>query len=124
MDFQTAVKTCFQKYVTFSGRARRKEYWFWFLFSFVSIIVVSIIDKNLFLGNAYGKNGPLYTIFLLGTFLPGLSVFIRRLHDLDKSGWWALILIIPVIGFIVGIVWASMKGTVGDNRFGPDTLAS
>jgi len=59
----------------------------------------------------------------LALFLPGLALAIRRLHDLDRSGWWFLLVFIPVIGAIILIIWACTKGTDGPNRFGPDRLA-
>ena len=81
MDFMTAVKTCFGKYVDFSGRASRSEMWFFFLFTWIAAIVAIIIDLVLIGTTA------LYYIVALGTVLPSLAVHVRRLHDLGKSGW-------------------------------------
>ncbi|HHB81462.1 MAG TPA: DUF805 domain-containing protein, partial [Aliiroseovarius sp.] len=61
-------------------------------------------------------------LFMLATFLPNISVMVRRLHDTDRSGWWYWIVLVPLIGFILLIVWFASKGTTGDNRFGPDPL--
>lgn len=117
MDFMTAVKTCLiEKYVTFSGRGRRSEYWFWVLFGVIGSIILGVFDDVL----GMKLLGPLFS---LATFLPAISAAVRRLHDLDKSGWWLLILLIPIVGTIIFIVWAATKGTTGDNRFGPDPLA-
>lgn len=119
MDFSTSVKTClFQKYVTFSGRATRSEFWFFYLFVSVPTIGLSIIfgtqaDSMPWIINA------LLTIFNLAVFLPFLSVTVRRLHDIGKSGWWQLIILVPLIGVILLIVWLVTKSEAADNRFGP-----
>lgn len=116
MNFSEAIKLGFSNYVNFSDRACRSEYWYWFLFAAIGGIVTYIID--LAIGEPVTN-----TIFSLGIFLPGLSVAIRRLHDLDRSGWWILLFLIPLIGAIILIVWFCSKGTDGPNRFGPDRLA-
>jgi uncharacterized membrane protein YhaH (DUF805 family) len=67
--------------------------------------------------------GFLSLIWSLAVLLPGIAVAVRRMHDLDKSGWWVLIGLIPIIGWIIFIIWACTKGTDGSNRFGPDPLA-
>ena len=121
MDFSTAIKTCFGKYVTFSGRAERPEFWYWVLFSIIGSIVTSIIDAVLFGAGGLGLLNPL---FALATFLPSLAVSVRRLHDLDKSGWWYLLVFIPIVGWIILIVWYASAGTNGDNRFGPKPSAA
>jgi uncharacterized membrane protein YhaH (DUF805 family) len=121
MGFTDAIKTCFRKYIGFSGRAARSEYWYWALFILLLQIVAWLIDMTLFGFNTTGVN-PIGSIFSLATFLPGLAVSIRRLHDIDRVGWWVLLALIPVIGWIVLIYWACLRGTVGANRFGPDPL--
>lgn len=127
MNFIDAVKTCFQKYATFSGRAMRSEYWFFVLFNFLGGFVLGLIDGMLFASvdpaTGHASSGPLGLIFSLATLLPGLAVGVRRLHDLDKSGWWILINIIPIVGWIIFIVWAATKGTEGPNKFGPPATA-
>ena len=67
--------------------------------------------------------GPIGIIWSLGNLLPNIAVAVRRLHDIDRSGWWLLIGIIPLVGWIILIVWYCQKGTTGDNRFGADQLA-
>lgn len=121
MDFQTAVKTCFANYVTFRGRAARSEYWYFVLFLMIAGAVTGVLDATLLPGS---QLSPLNSIFSLVTFLPSLAVTSRRLHDLDKSGWWQLLWAIPIIGWIVLIVWLAQRGTPGPNRFGPDPLGS
>ena len=124
MNFTEAVKTCFSKYATFSGRAARPEYWWWILFTFIVYTATFAIDANFIapmLGlSAFGEDGsqPLSTLVSLILLLPGIAVGVRRLHDIDRSGWWMLIVLIPVIGVLVLIYWAVQRGTDGENRFG------
>ena len=120
MGFGQAIGSGFKNYVGFSGRACRSEYWFWVLFVFIVGIVLGILDQVLFPDNPSGLLGPLFS---LAVFLPGLAVFIRRLHDIDKVGWWCLLILIPIVGWIILIIWAVKKGDDGGNRFGSDPLA-
>ena len=124
MDFPTSVKTVFQKYTTFSGRAARSEYWYFVLFVFIAIMVLNILDHALFAGALEGEDSfePLTLIFQLLILVPSLAVGARRLHDTGRSGWWQLINIIPIIGFIVLIVWFATKSDPLPNRFDIPTL--
>ena len=119
MNFFEAISSGFRNYVGFSARAIRSEYWYWTLFYILLIIVTSVIDIAIV---GPGQYGPVTTITYLATFLPALAVSIRRLHDLDRTGWWILLALIPLIGAIILLVWYCMRGTVGPNRFGPDPL--
>jgi uncharacterized membrane protein YhaH (DUF805 family) len=119
MNFTQAISSGFQNYVNFTGRAARSEYWFWTLFTVLVSIAAGLIDLALFRSFDFS---PLSTIVSLGTLLPSLAVGVRRLHDLDRTGWW-LLLVITVIGAIVLLVWFCMRGTAAPNRFGPDPLA-
>ena len=115
MGFVDAIKAGFSNYVNFSDRACRSEYWYWVLFVVIGVIVTKIID--------YAIGYPVtYFIFSLAIFIPGLAVGIRRLHDLDRSGWWILLSLIPLVGAIILIVWFCSQGTQGTNRFGQDPL--
>jgi uncharacterized membrane protein YhaH (DUF805 family) len=118
MNFTQAISSGFQNYVNFSGRASRSEYWYWTLFAILVSIVTSGIDHLIF---PFMDFSPLNSLAGLALFLPGLAVGIRRLHDLDRTGWWVL-LILTIIGIIVLIAWFVMRGTVGPNRYGPDPL--
>lgn len=102
-----------KNYVNFEGRARRKEYWFYTLAIFITIIIAMILD------NILGTGFLLYAIVVLGTFLPSLAVGIRRLHDTNRSGWWYLICLIPLIGPILLIIWLASETTREANQWGP-----
>lgn len=117
MDFQTSVKTCFNKYADFTGRSRRSELWWFALFAFVLGLVTTALDAML------GTFGILNAIGSLAILLPSIAVGVRRLHDRDMVGWWYLIAFIPAVGAIALIIIFCLKGTEGPNRFGPDPLA-
>lgn len=130
MTFQDSVKTCFSKYVTFSGRAVRSEFWWFVLFIFAGNFILGIVDSVLFgttvitdTGFEASTNTPVLSgLFGLATLLPGISVAVRRLHDIDRSGWWYWIILIPLVGFILLIVWFATGGTRGPNRYGADPM--
>jgi uncharacterized membrane protein YhaH (DUF805 family) len=119
MNFGEALKSGFNKYATFAGRAPRSEFWYWTLFSVLVAIASGIIDREL-VDSDYGLVQPLTSLAL---FLPSLAVGVRRLHDIDRSGWWILIAF-TIVGLIVLWAWDCIKGTNGSNRFGPDPLPS
>ena len=108
-----------KNYLNFEGRARRKEYWMFVLFSLIISIVLGIVDGILGMKTSTGI-GMLGAVYSLGVIIPSIAVGARRLHDIDKSGWWQLIGIIPLLGWIVLIVWAATEGNHGSNRYGPD----
>ncbi|HEY3917094.1 MAG TPA: DUF805 domain-containing protein [Stellaceae bacterium] len=110
MNFFDAIKTCFTKYADFTGRAARPEYWWFFLFC----IIVQLCLRVLWM--------PLEIVFGIAILLPALAVGARRLHDTDRSGWWLLIDFVPVVGWIVLLVWFCQKSEPVANRFGPPPL--
>jgi len=116
MNIQTAVKTCFSKYATFSGRASRSEYWFFYLFTIIASIVTWVIDTML-LGYSAEDTGAINLIFQIIIILPSIAVGARRLHDIGKSGWWQL-LILTIIGIILLIVWFATIGSSKKNNYG------
>ncbi|MBF9131979.1 DUF805 domain-containing protein [Plantactinospora sp. S1510] len=121
MSFTAAVRSALSQYVGFGGRARRAEYWWFFLFLILVGIVTSILDAALgtdFKGSGV-SDGLLSLIANLALFLPALALAVRRLHDTDRSGWWVLIGLIPLVGAIVLLVFFVQDGTPGPNRFGP-----
>ncbi len=100
-----------QKYGQFSGRARRKEYWMFILFNIIVACVMAGIDGVL------GTGGILYAIYALAVFIPGLAVTVRRLHDTGRSGWWFLLVLIPLVGIAV-FVFMCLEGAQEENEFG------
>ena len=119
MDFMTAVRTCLSKYVGFSGRARRSEFWYFFLFTFLVGVVTTALDAVLGTGFETG-GGVINTLGSLVLLLPSLAVAVRRMHDTGRSGWWLLIGFIPIVGWILVIVWYCTDTKPGDNQYGPD----
>jgi uncharacterized membrane protein YhaH (DUF805 family) len=113
MTFSEAIKSGFDHYTKFGGRAGRPPFWWWFLFGILVGIGANIIDVIL---GTYPIFSGLAGLALL---LPGLSVAIRRLHDTNRTGWWVLIELIPIIGIIVLIVFWVQEGDAGENKYGP-----
>ena len=109
-----------KKYAVFNGRARRMEYWYFVLFNIIVLIVLSLIDVLLGTFNIVRGVGLLSGIYSLAVLIPTLAVTVRRLHDIDRTGWWILINFIPLIGTIVLLVFELTPGTPGSNRYGPD----
>ena len=124
MNFQSAIKSVLSKYATFSGRASRGEYWWWVLALVLLNIALQIVDGAVvtpLLGfEAFDDDAgnPLGMLGALLLLLPNLAVSVRRLHDTDKSGWWILLGIIPVVGTLVLLFFFVQSGNDGENRFG------
>ena len=141
MSFMDAIKSCFGKYATFAGRAPRSEFWFFMLFIWLVMVILQVLMYGMIDTSgmmAAAQNGTyepgmgmglpivpliLLVVFALVTFLPNLSVMVRRLHDTGRSGWWYWIALIPVIGIFILLYFFISKGTEGDNDYGPDPLA-
>ena len=109
-----------KKYAVFNGRARRMEYWYFVLFNIIVLIVLSLIDVLLGTFNIVQGVGLLSGIYSLAVLIPTIAVTVRRLHDIDRTGWWILINLIPLIGTIVLLVFELTPGTPGSNSYGPD----
>ncbi len=118
ITFMDAVRTCFNKYADFSGRARRKEYWCFVAFNILVQAVLSFVGGMIF-GSDSSMASSLTGIYSLAVLVPGLAVAWRRLHDVDKSGAFYFIGLIPVIGWIILLVQMCKDSQPGDNRFGP-----
>ncbi|HEY3590390.1 MAG TPA: DUF805 domain-containing protein [Buttiauxella sp.] len=108
-----------KNYVGFSGRARRKEFWMFILVNLVLTGVLTILDKMLGLRIAKDE-GLLTTIYGVLIFLPYWAVQFRRLHDTDRSAWWLLLLLIPIVGWLIILAFNCQSGTAGANKFGRD----
>lgn len=101
-----------KKYADFTGRARRKEYWMFFLFNLIVMIGLSIVEGII------GLAGILSGLYSLAVLIPSIAVAARRLHDTDRSGWWQLIVFIPLIGVIILLIFLVQDGKGEENRFG------
>jgi len=123
MGFQDAIRSGFSKYATFEGRAPRSEFWWFYLFLFLGNMILGLVDSALF-GTAPDGNpvSLLGGIFSLAVLLPTIAVGVRRLHDRDMSGWWYLLVFIPLLGALILIFFFVQRGTVGPNRFGADPI--
>lgn len=120
MNFGEAIASGFSNYFNFSSRTPRSGFWYWALFAFIVGVISNGLDMVLF-GPSDSGLTPISGVTSLALFIPGLSVLVRRLHDIDRTGWWFLISF-TIIGLFVLIYWACVKGTPGPNRFGPDPL--
>jgi uncharacterized membrane protein YhaH (DUF805 family) len=128
VGFSEAIQSGFNNYANFSGRASRPAYWWWFLFSWIVSLIAQVLDTMTRIGDVGSESyfnmwvGIISGIVGLALLLPSLGVMVRRLHDTDRSGWWWLIGIIPIVGWIVLIFFLASPGTPGENRFGPPPL--
>ena len=118
-----------RKYADFQGRARRSEYWLWVLFIVVVSTVLNVlggamgggaVDPTNPMGAYSSPAGIVSLLFSLATLVPSIAVGVRRLHDTNRSGWWILIGLIPILGWLVLLVFYVLPGTVGPNKFGED----
>jgi len=117
--FAAALK----KYATFSGRSRRKEYWYFFLCYVLLSILLAAFDVMLGVHDEKSGVGLLSGTFALATLLPAIAVGARRLHDIGRTGWWLLIGLVPLIGGIILFIFAVRDGDSGPNAYGPDPKA-
>lgn len=104
MTFGDSISTCFSKYATFEGRASRSEYWWWLLFTILASAAAGIFSDKL------------SALFSLAVLLPSLAVGVRRLHDTDRSGWFLLLWLVPLIGWLILWFWAA-QDSKEPNRF-------
>ncbi len=105
-----------KKYAVFNGRARRKEYWLFVLFNMLISFVLGFIDgaAGLTAESGWGLLGGLYTLVVL---IPSIAVSVRRLHDTNRSGWWMLIALVPIIGAIILLVFMVQDSDAGENQY-------
>ena len=128
MGFGEAVKSFWSHYSKFKGRSRRSEYWWIQLFLVLTNLAVAAIDLALMNGDvdrfiANGGGGIVGLIWILVTIVPALAVLVRRLHDTGKSGWWALIGFVPLVGGIVLLVLTVLDSDAGENKYGDSPKA-
>ncbi len=116
-----------RKYAMFTGRARRKEYWYFTLFNLLFLFITLVIDRLIatkmgftsFRGTYGLVFGPLSILYSLFILVPTAAVFVRRMHDINKSGWYILLLLVPIIGFIRAIIRLAEDGEPEENKYGP-----
>lgn len=132
VSFGEAIRLFFVNYVNFQGRSSRGAFWWWFLASILFSLAAGVLDALLFgpvvtmpagAGMEPAEFTPVSSLYALGTLLPSIALPVRRLHDIGKSGWWILIVFIPVVGWIILLVWYARPGVPAENRFGPDAEA-
>ncbi|TIC87513.1 DUF805 domain-containing protein [Nocardioides sp. GY 10113] len=111
MTFIEAVQVCLAKYVDFTGRAPRSEYWWFFVFNLLVSMGATTVDQII-------GGDVVAALAALALLLPGLAVAVRRLHDTGRSGWWVLIVLVPIAGWIVLIVFFVLPGDRFQNRYG------
>ena len=115
--------TVLRKYADFNGRSRRKEFWMFQLFNIIILFTISII-LGIFLdliGNGAGVISMiLFFAYAVAVVVPSIAVTIRRLHDINKSGWYYFVSFIPFIGSIILLIWLCTEGTLGPNQYGAD----
>jgi uncharacterized membrane protein YhaH (DUF805 family) len=108
MTFTESISICFKKYATFDGVASRSEYWWFWLFCVLGALAISLVSDTL--GGIFG----------LATLLPSLAAGARRLHDTDRSGWWLLVMFVPLVGWIILVVLLAQEGKA--NRYGAPAI--
>ncbi|WP_261817199.1 DUF805 domain-containing protein [Vibrio gallicus] len=114
-----------KKYATFSGRARRKEFWYFFLINMLVGFSLAFADQLMGNLNPETGRGLLSGIYTLFMFIPYIAVGVRRLHDTNRSGWWMLIVLIPIIGIIALLIFMALDSDSDSNQYGasPKSLA-
>lgn len=117
---QGAMFRAYGNYWDFRGRAARSEYWLFFLWMFILGVIAGMIDVIAFPSGGPRLLGPCALFVAFANLIPNVSLSIRRLHDTNRSGWWMLIALIPIIGPVVLFAFTVMRGTPGENRFGPE----
>lgn len=119
MTFQEAINSVFSNYANFSGRARRSEYWYFTLFNIIVSTVLSVLMR-LTAGSAmFNLFRIIEVVYSLAVIIPGLAVSWRRLHDTGRSGAWYLLILVPIVGAIVLLVWFCKDSQPGVNEYGP-----
>ena len=124
VSFPDAIRLGFQHYFDFRSRSTRAEYWWWLLFIVLAGIVLAVVDNLTGTMGMFDDSGLLGFLFELATLVPSFALGARRLHDINRTGWWLLLWFVLVIGWIVLIVWAIKRGDECPNKYGPDRRSS
>jgi len=112
MTFTEAIQSVLKNYANFSGRARRSEYWYWNLAVIILYVLLAIV------GRFSDALSVVIGLVFFASVIPSMTVLVRRLHDVDKSGWWLLLGLIPIFGYIIISIWNIQEGTKGTNGHG------
>jgi uncharacterized membrane protein YhaH (DUF805 family) len=128
MNFSDAIESGIRRFVDFNGRSSRSEYWYFFLFTVIFGVVLSVSHAiALAIGHGPNSTATAFTVISylvdLAFFLPSLALFVRRMHDTNRSGWWYF-LAFTGVGLIPLVIWLCARGTIGENRFGDDPLST
>ncbi|MGU7769469.1 DUF805 domain-containing protein [Burkholderia sp. MR1-5-21] len=125
MNFPEAIRSVFNQYAKFDGRARRAEYWYFALLTFIVSLgcqVIAVVARE---ASTVALLLSIVALLVsLALILPSLAVTVRRLHDIGRSGWFLLIAFIPIVGGIILFIWMCSRGNQGPNRFGADPIAA
>jgi uncharacterized membrane protein YhaH (DUF805 family) len=128
MNFSGAVESGFKRIIDYNGRSSRSEYWYFFLFTFLFGLVLTI-GQSIALTVGHGPNptasafSVIIDLVYLAFYPSSLALFVRRMHDTNRSGWWYFIAF-TLVGLIPLVIWLATRGTIGENRFGPDPLST
>jgi uncharacterized membrane protein YhaH (DUF805 family) len=106
-----------RRYAQFTGRAGRAEYWWFVLANLIVVVVLGALSRASVLFEI------IYLLYALAVLIPGIAVAVRRLHDTNRTGWWLLIWLVPLVGFIILIVFLATDGDRAPNRYGPTAPA-
>lgn len=114
---------CWAKAFDFSSRARRSEYWFFALFNIIFSFLFGLVVGFVVAPASPELAGIVNIAYQIAVIFPALSVSVRRLHDTDHSGWWLLIILLPLVGALILLLWMVREGTPGPNKYGPNPKA-
>lgn len=113
-----------KSYTKFDGRSQRMEYWYFFLVNIVILVILYFIDSMTGMVNAASGYGILSGVYALAVLLPGIAVAVRRFHDTNRTGWWVLVALIPLIGGLILICFMVLDSDPETNKYGPNPKAS
>lgn len=119
MSFRDAIRSVLGQYATFSGRARRSEYWYWALAMFIAYVVANVLDTAMGSGQGVGRFGVVTALLALATVVPNIAVTVRRLHDTGRSGFWWFITFVPFVGVLILLVFTVLDSGP-NNQYGPN----